>query len=267
MAPQEGRTGSYGGAMAADLPGAATPEPPPVRLAVWSGPRNLSTAMMRAWENRPDCVVVDEPLYAAYLARTGLAHPGREDVLAAQPHDLAAAVAGLHDPVPDGVRVHYAKHMAHHLLEEDVRDLDWTTAFRNVLLIRDPGEVVASYVRSREACEPADIGVLQQVRLLETWVDTPPVIDAADFLRDPEAHLRWLCDWLRVPFTAQMLAWPAGPRDSDGVWAPHWYDAVRRSTGFEPWRPRTVDLSPHDAAVAAACRPSYERLRAVRLVL
>jgi sulfotransferase family protein len=235
----------------------------PVRVAMWSGPRNLSTAMMRAWENRPDTVVVDEPLYAAYLARTGIDHPGRDEVLAAQPTDLAEAVASLHAPAGEGVRVHYAKHMAHHLDLAD--DLAWTAAFRNVLLVRDPVEVVASYVRSRESCEPEDIGLLQQVRLLEEWGETPPVLDAGDFLRDPEAHLRWLCEWLGIGFTTRMLAWPPGPRDSDGVWAPYWYDSVWRSTGFEHWRPRDVELSAHDAAVAQACRPAYERLHALRI--
>jgi hypothetical protein len=127
--------------------------------------------------------------------------------------------------------------------------------------------VVSSYVRSREACEPADIGLLQQLRLLDSWDEQPPVIDAADFLRDPERHLRWLCDWLGIGFTDRMLSWPPGPRDSDGVWAPHWYAAVQRSTGFEPWRPREVQLSEHDAAVASACRPAYERLHALRLRL
>ena len=232
---------------------------------MWSGPRNLSTAMLRAWENREDTVVVDEPLYAAYLARTGIDHPGRDEVIASQPTDVEAAVRSLHAPLPDGVRVHYAKHMSHHLPDED--DLGWTAAFRNVLLVRDPAEVVASYVRSRDSCEPADIGLLQQVRLLDGWAETPPVIDAGDFLRDPEAHLRWLCDWLGVGFTTRMLSWPAGPRASDGVWAPHWYDSVRRSTGFEPWRPSEVSLSPHDAAVAKACRPAYDRLHALRLRL
>ncbi len=236
-----------------------------VRVAMWSGPRNISTAMMRAWENRPDTVVVDEPFYAAYLARTGIDHPAREEVLASQPTDPDEVVASLRAPLSEEVRVHYAKHMSHHL--DDDADLGWTADFRNVLLIRDPAEVVASYVRSRESCEPADIGLLQQVRLLETWQHPPPVIDAGDFLRDPERYLRWLCDWLTIPFTARMLSWPAGPRDSDGVWAPHWYAAVRRSTGFEPWRPREVSLNAHDAAVAEACRPAYEALRALRMQL
>ena len=236
-----------------------------VRVAMWSGPRNISTAMMRAWENREDTVVVDEPFYAAYLLRTGIDHPGRDAVIAAQPTDPAEVVRRLHEPLPDGVEVHYAKQMAHHLADD--MDLDWTRDFRNVLLIRDPAEVVASYVRSRESCEPADIGLLQQVRLLDAWPDTPPVIDAGDFLRDPETHLRWLCDWLGIDFSDRMLSWPAGPRSSDGVWAPYWYDTVWRSTGFEPWRPRTIHLSPHDAAVAEACRPAYDALHAQRLRL
>src|SRR5919199_936428 len=138
-----------------------------VRVAMWSGPRNISTALMRAFENRPDTVVVDEPLYAAYLHRTGIDHPMREQVIASQPTDLDAAVAGLLAPLPPGRRVHYAKHMSHHVARD--MDLGWTLRFRNVLLIRDPAEVVASYVRSREACEPEDIGIPQQGRLLELW--------------------------------------------------------------------------------------------------
>ena len=238
----------------------------PVRVAMWSGPRNISTAMMRAWENRPDTVVVDEPLYAAYLARTGLDHPVRDEVIASQPTDIETAVAELSAPLPGGVHVHYAKHMAHHVSRD--MDLGWTLAFRNVLLIRDPAEVVASYVRARETCEPEDIGVPQQGRLMELWdrhaLDVP-IVDATDFLRAPEAHLRWLCAWLGIDFTSRMLSWPPGPRDSDGVWAPHWYAAVRQSTGFEPWRPREANLSEHDAAVAEACRPVYEALYARRV--
>jgi hypothetical protein len=239
-----------------------------VRVGMWSGPRNISTAMMRAWENRPDTVVVDEPLYAEYLLRTGIDHPGRDEVIAAQPTSLSDVVDGLLAPLPDGKTVHYAKHMAHHL-DMDA-DAAWTDRFRNVLLIRDPAEVVASYVRSREACEPEDIGLLQQQWLLDRWLALDhevPVIDSADFLRDPELHLRWLCDWLGIDFTDRMLSWPPGPRDSDGVWAPYWYDAVLASTGFEPYRPREVDLSPHDAAVAEACRPAYDALRDHRVQL
>lgn len=237
-----------------------------VRVAMWSGPRNISTAMMRAFENRPDTVVVDEPLYAAYLARTGIDHPVREAVMASQPTDPAVAIAALSDPLPPGYRVHYAKHMAHHV--ERAMDLSWTLRFRNVLLIRDPAEVVASYVRARQACEPDDIGLPQQSWLLDLWdghgLDVP-ILDAGEFLRAPEEHLRWLCGWLGIPFTARMLSWPAGPRQSDGVWGPHWYAAVLSSTGFAPWRPRDTTLDAHDAAVAEACRPAYAELYARRV--
>ena len=226
------------------------------RLAMWSGPRNISTAMMRSWENRPDSEVFDEPFYAAYLHRTGIEHPAREEVIASQPTDPAEVAQAL--LAPTDAAVSYSKQMTHHYLDGD--DLSWAWQVRNVLLIRDPAEVVSSYVRSREACQPEDIGLLQQLTLSDL-LGSPPVIDAADFLRDPEAYLRWLCDWLGIDFTDRMLSWPAGPRASDGVWAPHWYDAVVASTGFEPYRPREVALSDHDAAVAQACRPAYEALR------
>jgi len=230
---------------------------------MWSGPRNISTAMMRSWENRDDTVVADEPFYAAFLSRTGLDHPGREEVIASQPTDEDEVIRLL--TTDASAPVHYTKHMTQHL--RDGMALDWVGHFRNVVLIRDPAEVVASYVRSREACEPKDIGLLQQVPLLEALPPDSPVIDAGDFLRDPGQYLRWLCTWLGIEFTEQMLQWPQGLRDSDGVWAPHWYDAVARSTGFEPWRPRQVELNSHDAAVAEACRPAYEELRARRLLL
>jgi hypothetical protein len=238
----------------------------PVRVAMWSGPRNISTAMMRAFENRTDTVVVDEPLYAAYLARTGIDHPAREAVLASQPTDAEIAIADLSAPLPPWRRVQYTKHMAHHVSRD--MDLAWTLGFSNMLLIRDPFEVVASYVRARETCDPDDIGLPQQEWLLEFWDANGlevPILDAGDFLRAPEAYLRWLCDWLRIPFSERMLSWPPGPRASDGVWAPHWYAAVWASTGFEPWRPRGIRLSAHDAAVAEACRPIYDALRARRV--
>lgn len=238
-----------------------------VRVAMWSGPRNISTAMMRAFENRPDTVVVDEPLYGAYLARTGIDHPAREEVMASQPPDLATAIAGLSEPLGEGGRVHYAKHMAHHVARD--MDLRWTLDFRNVLLIRDPLEVVASYVRAREACAPDDIGLPQQGWLIEFWDEhhaEVPILDATDFLRAPERHLRWLCDWVGIPFTPRMLSWPRGPRESDGVWGSHWYASVWASTGFAPWQPREAPaLSEHDAAVAESCRPIYAALHARRV--
>lgn len=242
---------------------------PPVRMAMWSGPRNISTAMMRAWENRGDCAVSDEPLYAAFLAATGLDHPGRDDVIAAGETEPSRVISTLLGPAPGGKPIWYQKHMTHHLLPDMARD--WIPKLRNVLLIRDPVEVVASYVKSRATVTPNDIGVLQQARLFDEISRTtgvaPPVIDASDFLRVPEAYLQTLCAWLGVAFTPRMLHWPSGPRDSDGIWAPHWYDAVWKSTGFETWRPKEVQLDDAAALVAEACRPTYERLHGLRLVI
>jgi len=235
----------------------------PRRIAAWSGPRNISTAMMRAWENRPDCAVSDEPLYAHYLQATQLDHPGRDEVIAAGDTDWRRVAAALADgPAPDGAAVWYQKHMTHHLLPGMA--LDWVHRLENVFLIRDPALVVASYVKSRATVAPEDIGLLQQARLFDEIADrlgaAPPVIDAERFLLAPEAHLRALCARLTLPFSERMLAWPAGPRASDGIWAPYWYDAVWKSTGFEPPRERRVELSGDAARAADACRPAYEAL-------
>jgi hypothetical protein len=240
-----------------------------VRLAAWSGPRNISTALMRSWENRPDTVVVDEPLYSYYLTESGTDHPMREAVIASQCPDLEVVVAELLGPIEGEPSVHYQKHMCHHLLPQ--ADRSWITRLRNVLLIRDPAEVVASYRRSRDTVTPEDIGVPQQVELYDDLVAAgaePPIIDARDFLTDPEEYLRWLCDWVRVPFAPAMLYWPAGARDSDGAWAPHWYASVWASTGFAPPAPKPgVPAEGADAEVVAVVRPAYELLHAKRLVL
>ena len=240
----------------------------PVRVAMWSGPRNISTAMMRAWENREDCVVSDEPLYAHYLAHTGLDHPGREDVIAHGETDWRKVVAVLTGPAPEGRPVWYQKHMTHHLLAHI--DHGWIARLRNVLLIRDPREVVASYVKSRASVTAQDIGLPQQVALYEELSESgepPPIIDSGDFLRAPDAHLRALCAWLGIEFSPRMLYWPRGPRTSDGIWAPHWYAHVWESTGFEAPAPREIELSGAAAEVAEECRPHYERLYALRMTL
>jgi hypothetical protein len=216
---------------------------------------------MRSWENRTDSLVVDEPLYAPFLQSTGIDHPGRDLVLATYSADLDEAVAGLFAPLPAGVRVFYQKHMAHHLTDDVPRE--WIGRLDNVMVIRDPGEVVASYVRSRSEVTALDIGLPQQVDLFDELARagrTPLVVDAADFLRDPRRYLQALCRQFGLPWQEAMLSWPAGPRDTDGVWAPYWYDAVVASTGFEPYRPREVSLRGHAAAVADECRPLYERL-------
>ena len=245
-----------------------------MRLAMWSGPRNISTAMMRAWENRPDCAVVDEPLYAAYLAATGLDHPGRDEVIAAGDSDWRRVVDWLTGPLPPdppGCTLWYQKHMTHHLLPG--MDTAWVHRLTNVFLIRDPAAVVDSYLKSRATVTPDDIGLRQQRELFDAVAQrqgsAPLVIDADDFLQAPQAYLQLLCTRLGIAcddgLLQRMLHWPAGPRASDGVWAPHWYAAVWRSTGFEAWHARTPRLDAAAESVAQACRPAYEQLHAWRL--
>jgi hypothetical protein len=237
-----------------------------VRIAMWSGPRNISTAMMRAFENRGDCAVVDEPFYAAYLAATGLDHPMREAVLAAQPQDWRTVALELveSDPAP----VFYQKHMTHHMLPGF--GLAWTQSCRNAFLIRDPAAVLASYVKKRAEVTLEDIGISRQHELFDREADrlgkAPPVIEGADVLADPQRALTALCAALEIPFDAAMLSWPAGRRDTDGVWAPAWYEAVERSTGFEaPQRAEAAPLTDDLRRIAEAARPHYEALARYRL--
>jgi sulfotransferase family protein len=231
-----------------------------VRIAMWSGPRTVSTALMRAWENRPDTVVADEPLYSFYLSSLpGLDHPGRDEVIASQSPSWEVVLRGLAaGPLPDGATISYAKHMTHHVLP--AVDLAAFTPFRHAFLIRDPRSLLASYAKVRSAPTLDDLGLRQQVRLFEEFGG--PVIDSADLIAAPEAALRALCAALGVPFSPAMLSWPAGPRDSDGVWAPYWYDSVWRSTGFTPPAPSRPHpaLDPALEPLLAQCLPYYERL-------
>ncbi|HUY47549.1 MAG TPA: hypothetical protein VMV92_17745 [Streptosporangiaceae bacterium] len=236
----------------------------PVRIAMWSGPRTVSTALMRSWANRPDTVVVDEPLYAYYLSRTGIEHPGREEILRSQPADWRTVVGSLTSaPLPDGRTVCYQKHMTHHLLPEV--DRGTLGPLRHAFLIRDPAELLASYARVRATPTLDDLGIWQQAEIFATFGG--PVVDSRDLLEHPEGVLRALCAALGVPFSPAMLSWPAGPRDSDGVWAPHWYESVWRSTGFGPYQPPDRALPPPLAALAGQCQPFYQRLRACRLTV
>jgi hypothetical protein len=215
--------------------------------------------MMRAWENRQDTAVTDEPLYAFYLSSTGLDHPGRDEVIASQPASWQAVLSSLASaPLPPGVTIAYAKHMTHHVLPSV--ELSAVAPFRHAFLIRDPRSLLASYARVRSAPTLADLGLRQQAWLFEEFGG--PVIDSSDLLAFPEVTLRALCAALDVPFSASMLSWPAGPRSSDGVWAPHWYDSVWRSTGFVPRLPGPApSLDPALEPLLAECLPYYEKLR------
>lgn len=239
------------------------------RIAMWSGPRNLSTAMMRSWENRPDTEVIDEPLYAAYLCETGLDHPLRDEIVAAGPVDIDEAISAcLAAPSPSpssSTVISYQKHMAHHLLES--MDRSWLGELRNVLLLRDPRRVLASYTKVRAEVTLADIGVPQQVELAE---HCEFVIDSDDFLTDPAVYQREICRRLDVAcddaLLTSMLDWPAGRRRSDGVWAPAWYSAVEASSGFGPAPDAPPPQLPANLAeVGEEAMAIYDRLCVDRL--
>jgi hypothetical protein len=223
--------------------------------------------MMRSFENRPDTAVVDEPFYAVYLQETGALHPMRDEVLASQPRDWQVVVERLLGPVPEGRPVFYQKHMTHHMLPLIGRE--WTLNLRNAFLIRAPEDVLLSYAQVRGTPSPEEIGVPQQRELFEREADrlgdAPPVIDGADVLRDPGRVLSLACAALGIAFVPEMLSWPAGPRATDGVWAPAWYSAVEKSTGFSAPREGRVELTDELKRVADAVRGDYERLAGFRL--
>jgi len=234
---------------------------------MWSGPRNISTAMMRSWGNRDDCVVVDEPLYAHYLQATGKLHPGAAEVIAAGQTDWRKVVSGLSGPIPGGKRIYYQKHMTHHLLPSMERA--WLGQLTNCFLIRHPREVLASYTKVIETPDLEDTGFPQQSEVFEwVWKETgpvPPVLDAADVLRNPRRVLGLLCDALGIEFQEAMLSWPPGPRATDGVWAKHWYAEVEKSTGFRSYQPKQVELPERLEAIYAECLEDYELLYPHRL--
>ncbi|WP_425040085.1 HAD family hydrolase [Primorskyibacter sp. S187A] len=236
------------------------------RIAMWSGPRNLSTAMMYAFAQRGDCQVVDEPFYAAYLAATGIEHPMQEEVLASQPQDGLEVVAELSKPADRPL--FYQKHMCQHMVPGMPRD--WMADVKNVFLIRHPARVIASYAQKREAPTLADIGFDLQDALYDHCLalgQSPVVIDSYDILQNPEGMLRTLCDALEIAFDPAMLSWPAGGNAADGAWAPVWYGAVHRSTGFAGAEGPLPELDTEKAAIAQAAFPLYQRLKDVSLTL
>ena len=242
-------------------------ELPVTRIAMWSGPRNISTAMMRAWGNRPDTLVVDEPFYAFYLKKTGADHPGAKEVIALGETDWRKIVANLTGPVPNGRRIFYQKQMTHHLLPEVSRD--WLGQVTNCFLIRDPGEVIASYIKKNREPTVEDVGFVQQAEIFDfvrsQTGSVPPVIDAGDVLRDPRRMLQLLCEAIGVDFSNAMLSWVPGPRQTDGIWAKYWYAEVERSTAFAPYRERKIELPKSLAEVHDRCRKIYEELFQQRL--
>ncbi len=239
----------------------------PVRIAMWSGPRNISTAMMRAWGNRADTAVIDEPFYAYYLERTGKEHPGAEEVIAHGEIDWRKIVNQLTDAVPSGKPIFFQKQMVHHLLPEI--DRGWMVDLTNCFLIRDPREVILSYIKKNPEPTLEDLGFVQQLKIFDfvrgQANSVPIIVDAKDVLQNPEGTLRLLCDTIGVSFDAAMLSWPPGLRDTDGIWAKYWYDEVARSTSFQPYTPREGDVPDRLREIYEQCRECYEQLHQHRL--
>lgn len=228
-----------------------------MRIAMWSGPRNLSTALMYAFGARDDCAIMDEPFYAAFLSQTGAQHPMAAEVLAAHEKDPARIAQACCGPVPGGRELLYMKHMPHHMVRG--LPLDWASACQNAHLIRHPARVIASYAAKQSAITPADISYDRQLEIWQKFGG--PVISSEVIRADPAAALRALCDALGIEFQSGMLSWPAGGRPEDGVWAAHWYGSVHASTGFaEPEGPL-----PHVPAtyrpLLEAAMPAYETLK------
>lgn len=230
-----------------------------VRINMWSSPRNLSTAMMYAWRQRADTTVLDEPLYAHYLRVTGRDHPGREDVLASQDQDGEAVVRDVVLGEYD-TPVVFFKQMAKHLVDVD---RSFLPACRNILLTRDPHDMLTSFQVQVPDATLDDTGFPEMIEILDTLLaagEEPVVVDSRTLLQDPPRVLGELCHRVGVPYDEAMLTWPAGPKPEDGVWAPHWYDAVHRSTGWQPYVPKHADLLPGVVPAYEQSLPLYERL-------
>jgi Sulfotransferase domain len=242
----------------------------PIRIAMWSGPRNISTALMRAWGNRADTTVIDEPFYAYYLERKGKKHPGAAEVIAQGETDWRKIVeqCGRGLSAPTGKKISFQKQMTHHLLPEI--DREWLVDLTNCFLIRDPREVILSYIKKNPEPTLEDLGFVQQCEIFnfvrERTNSIPPIVDARDVRENPEGVLRLLCDAISVPFDAAMLSWPPGLRETDGIWAKYWYDDVARSTSFQPYKPREGNVPDRLREIYEQCRECYERLYQHRLL-
>ena len=240
-----------------------------MKIAMWSGPRNISTALMRAFENRTDTYVSDEPFYAYFLSESGEDHPARQEILNDQSSDWGTVSNALIGEIPNQKQVWYQKHMAHHIFKHS--DLRWTKQVINLFLIRDPKEVIVSYQKRFPLVSHLQLGYSQQIQIMNTIVDStgdfPVVINAKDVLMEPENFLKKLCDIVNINFEDRMLTWPMGKRDSDGVWAPYWYSEVEKTTGFQPYSYKDVVLDPKWKSIYDRCMVDYEVLNSHSLTV
>ena len=238
-----------------------------LRIAMWSGPRNLSTAMMRSFGNRADTAVSDEPFYGCFLKTTGADHPLRNETIEAMDCNWRSVMSSLREDPPHGSPIWYQKHMWHHMVGPvGYDDFD---GFRHAFLIREPERMIASYLRKRERADFENFGLDRQAEFFDREAErlghAPPVVDANDVLNDPSEVLRKLCSALAIGWSEEMLSWAPGPRETDGPWAAHWYGAVEKSTGFDAADSGPVELDDDARRLADRCRPHYERLAAHRI--
>ncbi len=230
---------------------------------MWSGPRNLSTAMMYSFGARPDCAVWDEPFYAAYLLASGADHPMREEVIKAHETRVSAIVEACKGAIPQGKSVYYMKHMPHHMAEGF--PLDWARSCVNVHLIRHPARVIASYLAKRDTVTMHDIGFEDQMRIFNELEGI--VIDSADIREKPAEMLQVLCEAIGISYMPHMLSWPKGGRAEDGVWSAHWYGALHNSTGFSGPESALPDVPRHLSSLYQEALALYEQLSAKKLRL
>ena len=234
---------------------------------MWSGPRNISTALLRSWGNRPDTLVNDEPLYGAFLSETGYDHPVAAEIIDHYETDWSKVVAGLTGEIPGGKSIYYQKHMAHHLLPG--MDREWVLKLDNCFLLREPREMLTSLIKILPEPGVADTGLPQQLeifRMVEAQLEkAPPVLGSRDVLEAPERLLGLLCEELGVEFSPSMLSWPPGRRDTDGIWAPHWYGEVEKSTSFRPYKAKDEEVPGKFRDVLRECMEIYQVLYEYRL--
>ena len=238
-------------------------------IAMWSGPRNISTALMRSFENRSNCFVSDEPFYSYFLHKTRLKHPLRDEIIKSGLIDYNEIIKYITGPIPSSKKLWYQKHMAHHILPG--LDMNWIKNMRNCLLIRHPSEVILSYSKKNEINSIQQLGYSQQIgiyKMLSEEIGNPPIIiDAQDLLQEPKKMLINICENLRIKFDEKMLSWPLGSRETDGIWGEYWYKQVEDSVGFKPYIKTDRIIPSKYQIIYDKCMRHYDFLYQNRIIL
>ena len=238
-----------------------------IKIGMWSGPRNISTALMRSFENRLDTTVIDEPFYAYFLKKTGIKHPVYKKVIDSYSTSWDHIANNLIGPIPDGKNIWYQKLMTHHWLKGE--PLDWVKSIHNCFLIRHPKKVIISYLKIHNQINPELIGLPQQLHIFNQVVKKtnkiPIVISSEDILKNPKLMLSQLCDLLEIPFSNQMLEWPEGTRDTDGIWSKYWYQNVVKTTSFSQPKNNKEELPNQFTEVLEECMYYYQKMEKYKI--